>query len=204
MTKLLRDLGIAAIAGLGIAYAITRAPKNPVKQPSSIQEILTENPTPQVQEPVGNFTPTRIHQAHDYRAGRTTNVDEIVLHTTEGTPLGAETWLTSASGLEVSAHYLVWPNGDIVQMVNPSDTAWHVRGHNARSVGIEIAGYFNRPITNQQVTRTAELVSHLLNQYDLQPTAIRAHSQLDPSRRRDPGTENFNRVITAVNQDRNR
>jgi len=206
--EIVRNCVLFGAIGLGAGYVLTGQEKEEILSKSQYtvtQETSQEQPRQERQQ-IGNFTPTRIHQAAhtDFRAGRTKNgktvtVDTIVLHTTEGsTALGSETWLTSPGGLEISAHYLVWPNGDIVQMVNPGDTAWHVHKHNENSIGIEMAGRYNQPLKVGQITRTAELASHLMDQYSLGIGAIKSHKELDPERRKDPGIENMAKVLQAI------
>jgi N-acetyl-anhydromuramyl-L-alanine amidase AmpD len=71
-------------------------------------------------------------------------VDLVVIHTMESperldTAESVARWFARGD-VEVSAHYCV--DGDsVVQCVQESDVAWHARGGNARSIGIELAGY---------------------------------------------------------------
>jgi N-acetyl-anhydromuramyl-L-alanine amidase AmpD len=71
-------------------------------------------------------------------------VDLVVIHTMEAperldTAEAVARWFARGD-VEVSAHYCV--DGDsVVQCVQESDVAWHARGGNARSIGIELAGY---------------------------------------------------------------
>jgi N-acetyl-anhydromuramyl-L-alanine amidase AmpD len=72
------------------------------------------------------------------------DVDFLVIHTMEvperlDTAESVARWFARAD-VEVSAHYCV--DGDsVVQCVQETDVAWHARGANARSIGIELAGY---------------------------------------------------------------
>jgi N-acetyl-anhydromuramyl-L-alanine amidase AmpD len=76
------------------------------------------------------------------KAGRV--VDLVVIHTMEA-PEGPHTaeavarWF-SRRDVGVSAHYCVDGNS-IVQCARENDVAWHARGGNASSIGIELAGY---------------------------------------------------------------
>jgi N-acetyl-anhydromuramyl-L-alanine amidase AmpD len=71
-------------------------------------------------------------------------IDVVVVHTMEAaerldTAEAVARWFARAD-VEVSAHYCV--DGDsIVQCVREQDIAWHARGGNERSIGIELAGY---------------------------------------------------------------
>ena len=71
-------------------------------------------------------------------------VDVVVIHTAEGgeradAAEAVARWFSLPSA-NVSAHYCVDANS-IVQCVRERDIAWHARGGNANSIGIELAGY---------------------------------------------------------------
>jgi N-acetyl-anhydromuramyl-L-alanine amidase AmpD len=88
-------------------------------------------PVPFVESP--NVTPT------DGRA-----IDVVVIHTMEIAEVGgaAETcarWFASPAS-EVSAHYCV-DASEVIQCVREQDIAWHARGGNTVSIGVELAGY---------------------------------------------------------------
>jgi len=68
----------------------------------------------------------------------------VVIHTMESAERGdaAEAvarWFARPDA-EVSAHYCVDADS-VVQCVREEDVAWHARGGNASSIGIELAGY---------------------------------------------------------------
>src|SRR3569832_2148198 len=72
-------------------------------------------------------------------------IDLIVLHATVGDFEGAVSWLSNPAS-EVSAHYVVSQHGEIENLVNERDQAWHAgtsfwRGRtdlNRYSIGIEM------------------------------------------------------------------
>lgn len=71
-------------------------------------------------------------------------IDVVVIHTMEadelpGTAESCAEWFARESS-GVSAHYCV-DSDTIVQCVREEDIAWHARGGNATSIGIELAGY---------------------------------------------------------------
>jgi len=74
--------------------------------------------------------------------GRT--IDIVVIHTmeiaeqAEAAAICAR-WFASPVS-QVSAHYCV-DAGTVIQCVREKDIAWHARGGNAASVGIELAGF---------------------------------------------------------------
>lgn len=71
-------------------------------------------------------------------------IDLVVMHTMEiperaGAATVCARWFASPVA-KVSAHYCVDALG-IVQCVREKDVAWHARGGNTHSLGVELAGY---------------------------------------------------------------
>lgn len=103
---------------------------------------------------------------------------------------------------EVSAHYLVHENGEIVQMVAESERAWHAgkscwkgeRDINSASIGIEIvnAGDLDNfpPFPDVQTDAVIALCRSICERYNIVPEHVLAHSDISPERKIDPG-ENF-------------
>lgn len=124
--------------------------------------------------------------------------DTIILHYT-GMPSedAAISWLCNPES-EVSSHYLVRENGDVVQMVRESRRAWHagksfwagVSDINSRSIGIEIAnaGHPTLPdYTDAQIESVAQLCLDCAKRWSIAPERVLAHSDIAPVRKVDPG-----------------
>jgi N-acetylmuramoyl-L-alanine amidase len=100
---------------------------------------------------------------------------------------------------EVSAHYVVKEDGNVVQCVPESRRAWHAgqsawEGEtdiNSCSIGIEIAnpghdhGYPDYP--RRQIAAVTALCRSIFTRYRIPPERVLAHSDVAPSRKRDPG-----------------
>jgi N-acetylmuramoyl-L-alanine amidase len=130
------------------------------------------------------------------RAGRP---NCLILHYT-GMPTGEaalDRLIDPAS--ELSAHYFVWENGRIDQLVPESARAWHA-GHafwkgesdvNSVSIGIEIVNPGHdiglRPFPDEQIAATIALARDICARWTIRPERILAHSDVAPSRKRDPG-----------------
>lgn len=130
--------------------------------------------------------------------GRAPNI--ILLHYT-GMPTGAaalERLCTRAS--KVSAHYVVFEDGRVVQCVPEDLRAWHAgvsswEGEtdiNSRSIGIEIVnpghefGYVDFPL--RQIAAVISLCKSIITRRGpLAPERILGHSDVAPSRKQDPG-----------------
>jgi N-acetyl-anhydromuramyl-L-alanine amidase AmpD len=131
-------------------------------------------------------------------------IDAIVIHTTEGTYEGAIRWFLRRES-EVSAHFVVSPDGEITQMVPLEKRAWHATYYNDRSIGIEMAGWAHRPETwnERNLAALERLVAWLCRRYRIPPVhpqnvaksreepldvaGIVGHGQIQPWNRSDPG-----------------
>jgi N-acetylmuramoyl-L-alanine amidase len=135
---------------------------------------------------------------HNERAGSGTP-DMIVLHYT-----GMRDDQDAISHLcnpasEVSAHYVVLPDGYIVQLVAEARRAWHAGSSswagesdiNSRSIGIEIANpghdYGYPAFPKRQVAAVTALCRSILTRHRIAADRVLAHSDVAPSRKRDPG-----------------
>ena len=103
---------------------------------------------------------------------------------------------------EVSAHYLVFEDGRVVQLVPEAERAWHAgRGFwagitdiNSRSIGIEIVhpGHVGGlpPYPDGQIESVIGLCTDILARNAIPAARVLAHSDVAPARKEDPG-ENF-------------
>jgi N-acetylmuramoyl-L-alanine amidase len=100
---------------------------------------------------------------------------------------------------EVSAHYLVFEDGGIVQLVPEARRAWHAgagtwKGEtdiNSRSLGIEIVhpGHAGGlpPYPAVQIEAVIALARDILGRWPIPPERVLAHSDIAPDRKEDPG-----------------
>ena len=98
------------------------------------------------------------------------DVDHIVIHTTQGSYAGTVSWFQNPAS-EVSAHFVVRSSdGQITQMVNVADVAWHDACFNSRSVGIEHEGFVADPgrwYTRAMYESSAALSRWLADRYSI-------------------------------------
>lgn len=125
--------------------------------------------------------------------------DSIILHYT-GMPTGesALQWLCNPVS-DVSCHYFVWEDGHVLQLVPESRRAWHAgRGHwagatdlNSHSVGIEIVNPGHEGelpgFPDAQIEAVIRLCRDICERHSIRPQRVLAHSDIAPSRKRDPG-----------------
>ncbi len=114
-------------------------------------------------------------------AGRNGQKPEaIVLHVCDGTFEGSLNWLISRRSA-VSVHFLISKKGEIVQLVQCEDTAWHAGvvknpswkllkqglNPNLYTLGIELAGLATEKPSQSQIWATGRLVSELAAQFNI-------------------------------------
>lgn len=131
-------------------------------------------------------------------------IDMLVLHYT-----GMETGQAALERMldpeaEVSAHYMIWEDGRVVQLVDESMRAWHAgvsswqgdEDLNSRSIGIEIVnGGHDWPLAdgglppypNEQIEAVAQICLGILNRHVIPPSRIVGHSDIASARKDDPG-----------------
>ena len=97
-------------------------------------------------------------------------INYIVIHTVQGSYNGCISWFKNPSA-QVSAHYVVRSSdGQITQMVDDSDVAWHDACFNSETIGIEHEGYVAEPdvwYTENMYAESAKLTAWLADQYGI-------------------------------------
>ena len=115
----------------------------------------------------------------------------VIIHTTQGSYSGTISWFQNASS-NVSAHYVIRSSdGQITQMVREKDIAYHVRGYNTPSIGIEHEGYVDNPswYTDAMYRASAALTRNVCLKYGIPMTRsyIKGHSEMPNQTHTDPG-----------------
>lgn len=125
--------------------------------------------------------------------------DMIVLHYTGMADAASALSRLCTAGTEVSAHYVVLEDGNIIQCVPESKRAWHSgNSHwageadvNSRSIGIEIVnrghdlGYPDFPL--RQIAAVITLCKGIIIRREIPAHRIVGHSDVAPGRKKDPG-----------------
>ena len=100
---------------------------------------------------------------------------------------------------EVSCHYLIKNNGEIVTMVPDLYIAWHAgksswnnyKSLNKNSIGIEITNsghqFDYKNFSKKQIISLLNLSKYLKRKYKINPKNFLGHSDISPSRKKDPG-----------------
>jgi N-acetyl-anhydromuramyl-L-alanine amidase AmpD len=96
-------------------------------------------------------------------------IRRIVIHITDAAEIASTiSWFRRPNPLQVSAHYVIGQDGDVVQMVRHADIAHHSRGANSDSIGIEHAANTKGVAPTQaEYEASARLVAWLCDQYGI-------------------------------------
>ena len=100
---------------------------------------------------------------------------------------------------EVSSHYLVKNNGEIITLVPDLYIAWHAgkskwkdyTSLNKNSIGIEISNpghkFDYKNFSKKQINSLSRLSKFLIKEHNIKPENILGHSDIATSRKKDPG-----------------
>ncbi len=96
---------------------------------------------------------------------------------------------------EVSAHYMIGTCGRLWQMVPDEMRAWHagagawcgLQDINSRSIGVELVNSGTQPFAQPQMERLEQLLTSLMQRWQIPAQAVIAHSDMAPDRKDDPG-----------------
>ena len=108
----------------------------------------------------------------------------------------APEWLRA---LGLSAHQLICPGGMRIKCREDNHGAWHARGFNEDSLGVEflvrgihtydtfLAAIALPWVDNDQFSEGQELVRYWMETHDIRKFGVKYHSELSPGRKKDPG-----------------
>ncbi len=96
---------------------------------------------------------------------------------------------------EVSAHYLIAEDGEVISLVDEAARAWHagagrwgaVTDVNSRSIGIELANPGDCPFAAAQMDALEALLDGIRQRWAIRPDRFIGHSDMAPGRKIDPG-----------------
>ena len=118
----------------------------------------------------------------------------IVIHATGGKLAGALSWMLNPDS-KVSAHWLIGKNGELYQLVEEKDVAWHagdsefdrVKGLNRLSIGIELENMNDGvdPYSEEQLVVCSQVCKAAMKNWQI--IKIVGHSEIAPGRKTDPG-----------------
>jgi N-acetylmuramoyl-L-alanine amidase len=140
-----------------------------------------------------------VHPSPNHGPRRDKLPDSIILHYTGMASGAAALARLCDPQSEVSAHYFIDEEGDVLQLVPETRRAWHAgqscwageRDMNSASVGIEIqnGGHeFGGPAyPESQIAALITLCRDIMDRHAIAPSRVLAHSDIAPGRKIDPG-----------------
>ncbi|MGH3454375.1 MAG: N-acetylmuramoyl-L-alanine amidase, partial [Nocardioidaceae bacterium] len=119
------------------------------------------------------------------------DITAVVIHTTQGSYSGAISWFQNPEA-QVSAHYVIRSSdGEMTQMVDDADTAWHARDGNSYSIGIEHEGFVDDPswYTDAMYNASAQVTAYACSTYGFtcDRSHVVGHSEVPGNDHTDPG-----------------
>ena len=135
------------------------------------------------------------------------SIDYVIIHTTQGSYSGAIGWFQNPAS-NVSAHYVIRSSdGEITQMVQNKDIAWHTGNwnYNVHSIGIEHEGYVSDPAWYtdhvSRIRQSDPMVVRLRYGIPKNRNHIIAHSEVPGATHTDPGPHwDWNYYMSLINQ----
>ena len=125
---------------------------------------------------------------------RTAPIDAIIIHSSA---FAADKAIKTYEQAEVSAHYIIDLNGQIIRLVDEDKRAWHAgksfwqgrTGLNNNSVGIEVCNLSlgQKAYDKRQIFALLRLCKYLMKKYHINKENVLGHSDIAPSRKADPG-----------------
>lgn len=121
--------------------------------------------------------------------------DIVVIHYTAMQSAAAAADTLCNPETEVSAHYLIAEDGEVISLVPEALRAWHagagawgaVKDVNSRSIGIELANTGFAPFAAAQMDALTDLLRAIKARWAIRPERIIGHSDMAPGRKIDPG-----------------
>ena len=118
----------------------------------------------------------------------------VVLHHTSDSTLDEALATLTNPERKVSAHYLIGRDGEIVQMVEEKDRAWHAgvswwggnTDINSASIGIELDNDGFEPFDDAQIDALLLLLADVLQRNNIPGENVVGHADVAPGRKADP------------------
>ncbi|MDP2269142.1 MAG: N-acetylmuramoyl-L-alanine amidase [Archangium sp.] len=143
-----------------------------------------------------------------YSSGRS-SYEFVLIHTMQGSYAGTKSWFQNPSS-NVSSHYILRSSdGEVTQMVEHKNTAWHAQCYNGRSIGLEHEGFVQDPArwyTDAMYRESAKLTKWICDRHGIPKTRARIIGHAEVPRacntggHTDPGSGwNWSKYMTYVN-----
>ncbi|MFE6286748.1 N-acetylmuramoyl-L-alanine amidase [Streptomyces sp. NPDC057877] len=183
-------IGGAAAAGIGTAGVLARDElaslwwRVPGVEKSRVEGAVDYRGARWVAASSANWR--RADRPDDY------SIDMVIIHVTQGS-FDSAVQVFQDPGHGAASHYIVRDDGHVTQMIRELDVAFHAgnRAYNERSVGIEHAGFVDRPqdFTDAMYAASARLTAGICRRYEIPVDRehIIGHVEVPGTDHTDPG-----------------
>lgn len=121
--------------------------------------------------------------------------DIVVIHYTAMQTAAAAVDTLCNPETQVSAHYLIAEDGQVMALVPEDQRAWHagagawgdVTDVNSRAIGIELANTGLAPFAAPLMDALTDLLRGIMRRWAIPPERVIGHSDMAPGRKIDPG-----------------
>ena len=127
--------------------------------------------------------PVRLDPSPNFASRQGERIIKIVVHNTDG-PLAPSLARLKDPAAQVSAHYVVDRTGQIYQLVDDSNTAWHSGNRlvNQQSIGIEVVAWkAAQRMTTAQEGALIQLCRFVLDAYEVPAASFVPHRSVKPT-----------------------
>ncbi len=123
------------------------------------------------------------------------NVAFVVLHYTASANFARALRTLTSRQSAVSAHYLIARDGEILQLVDERQRAWHAGDSrwgvtvdvNSASIGIELDNDGAQPFPQAQIDALLALLADIRSRHQVPAANFVGHADVAPTRKSDPG-----------------
>ncbi len=144
-----------------------------------------------------------------FKSAASRNIDVLIIHSvfnnSGGEIYDIDLIIKQFARYGVSAHYVIGRNGEVYQLVDEKNVAYHAGksslpdgriGLNSCSLGIEMVCSYTEPITDIQMESLVKLTKDIQSRYKIK--YVLRHSDIAPGRKTDPWNfdwEKYNELI---------
>ena len=184
---------------LGVATFIAACSPKPFEEAKRIQEVKVQevmqkmdtNNAPELKDSLGKLLKTSYIPTVNFSSRRP---NFVVIHHTAQDSLAQTIRTFTLERTQVSAHYVVGRDGEVVQMLNDELRAWHagaskwgnITDMNSCSIGIELDNNGTEPFTDNQINSLMVLLTKLKTTYAIPAANFIGHADIAPKRKPDP------------------
>ncbi len=184
---------------ISISLAFTACSPKPYQEAKKIQdekvqqvtEKLDINLAPVLMDSLGNQLKTSYVPTVNFS---TRKPDFVIIHHTAQDSLSITLKTFTLERTQVSAHYVIGRDGQVVQMLNDELRAWHAglskwgnnSDMNSCSIGIELDNNGLEPFSDTQINSLLILLTKLKTTYNIPATNFIGHSDVATTRKQDP------------------